>query len=364
MTHRGSVLLVLAVVGCGEASAPPTPPTVAPVVTVPEAPTPPIPPPSAPPIAPEVAPRVGVVGGDVHELSPERYDDGHFTLLVTVGDAPRPAGRVVAYTELHHAHWEFREIEVLAASPYASAVTVSHRDSRLTRCEAPIRRARRLHATLISDDDGAEGPQTTFLGLEFTGCPHADLAVAGVPLADVSAQSLARTQLAEHAPLELVDLVLGRDAIYGEAVAAVDFRMLALPAYNLQIVVGENAWLIREGRVLSFSGNPTYIVQAGPRAFFWLDSPSDSWSAPLDFAHPAYDPGSCEVIDTSGTPTNVRAAPSGRSAVVTTVTRGTTVAADDQTGSWYRLLTTPPGWAHASGLRCTELPVHRSTFRY
>lgn len=364
MTHRCSVLLALLVVGCGEASTPPTPPALAPVISTPEAPTPPIAPPSAPPIAPEAPPPVAVVGGDVHELSPERYNDGHFTLLVQVADAPRPEGRVVAYTELHHAYWAFRELEVLASSPYASAVTVSHRDNQLTRCEAPIRRARRLHAALISDDDGAEGPQTTFLALELTGCPQADLAVAGVPLADVSAQALSRTQLTEHAPLELVDLVLGRDTIYGEGVAAADFRMLALPAYNLQIVVGENAWLLREGRVLSLPENPTYIVQAGPRAFFWLESPSDSWSASLDLAQPAYDPGSCEVIDASGTPMNVRAAPSSRSAVVTTVTRGTTVAADDQTGSWYRLLTTPPGWAHASGLRCTELPVHRSTIRY
>ena len=141
MTRRRSSLLALALVGCGEstASTPPAPPpVVTPVITAaPEAPTPPV----VAPIALPTAPPLEVVGGDVYELSPMRFDDGRQTLLVAIEDAPRPSGRVVAYAETHHSHWEFREIEALASPPYPTAVVVSHRNNEITLCASPIRRA-------------------------------------------------------------------------------------------------------------------------------------------------------------------------------------------------------------------------------
>lgn len=293
-------------------------------------------------------------------------------MLVQIEPATRPEGPVVAYAETHHSHWEFRELEVLAAPPYPTAVIVSYTGRSIGLSECPIRTARRLHAQSTNDDeteeDGSpmEGLATTFLALELGECESGLLAVVGVPLADVSAHRLAREALSERAPLELVDLVRDGDMVYGDTrVAAADFRALSLPQYNITIVSGENAWVIRDGRVLNdpSGGFPSFVVAAGPRAFFEVDVPSESWSTALDCFHPTYDAGSCEVIDASGTPANVRAAPSGRAAVVTTVAQGTTIAADDHIGSWYRLLTTPAGWAHESGLRCTQLPRHPAPCR-
>lgn len=293
-------------------------------------------------------------------------------MLVQLEAAARPEGPVVAYAETHHSHWEFRELEVLPAPPHPTAVVVEYTGRSIGLSECPIARARRLHAQSISEDEGEEGEapmegmESTFLALELGECAAGLMAVVGVPLTSVSAHPLRREALTERAPVELVDLVRDQDMAFdGTRVAAADFRMLSLPQYDIEIVTGAFAWLIRDGRVLNEPNGafPSFIVEAGSSAFFEVDVPSEGWSTSLDCFHPTYDAGSCEVIDATGTPTNVRAAPSGRAAVVTTVTQGTTIAADDHVGSWYRLLTTPPGWAHESGLRCTELPRHPAPCR-
>jgi len=284
-------------------------------------------------------------------------------VLVEVEDAPRPAGPVIAYAETHHSHWEFRELGAVSPT-HSSAVLVDSHGTGNGLCEASVSRVRHLHATSVYEEgEDTETPEveTTFLAFEIAGCLVGELAVLGVPLAEMSVRSLDRRSLSERAPVELVDLVREQDyEAYGERVAAADFRMLELPRHGITVVSGALAWVIRDGRVLHerFGGAPRAIVEAGPRVFFSVDSPSEGWSSALDCFSPTHDAGSCEVVDESGTPANVRAAPSGRAAVVTTVTRGTTVAADDHIGSWYRLLTTPRGWAHESGLRCTELPLH------
>ncbi len=359
---------------CGETAEPAPPPTVAErAPATPSSPTSSGNPPAtaaAPPSTPQAAPEASaspvarsVAFGDVYELSSSRYAAGQATVLVETEATPRPAGPVIAYAETHHSHWEFREVGALDMT-YTTAVLVSSRGTTISLCEATVTRARHLHATSVyEDDDGGEtpAPETTFLAFEVEGCREGMLAVLGVPRGEISSRTLDRRSLSEPAPLELVDLVREQDyEAFGERVAAADFRMLSLPRHDITIVSGAIAWVVRDGRVLQerFGGFPTTLIEAGPLVAFTVDSVSESWSSALRCFAPTYDAGSCEVIDESGTPANVRAAPSGRAAVVTTVTRGTTVAADDHVGSWYRLLTTPSGWAHESGLRCTELPRH------
>ena len=155
--------------------------------------------------------------------------------------------------------------------------------------------------------------------------------------------------------------VRDQDEAYASRVAAADFRVLELPHLGVTVVAGAMAHLVRDGRRLNerWGGDLDVLIEAGGRAFFEVSSPSDGWSSSLDCFYPTLDVGSCDVVDASGTPTNVRAGPSGRTAVLTTVSSGTSVPADDHVGSWYRLLTTPPGWAHESAVRCTLPPAAR-----
>ena len=363
MSRASSLFVLLACVACGEPDAPARP---APAL---ETPAPPAAPSSAPPTPTEPASSAPtepaaptILYGDVVELSRERWNGGPRTILVEAPSQPAPSGPVVAYAETHHSYWAFRWIEDVSV-PSPTAVVVSTYPA-VTVCDVPLVRARRLHATsMYEESDGTEvaSGERTFLALELgRGCPGGDLAVVGVPLAAVAARDLDRGSVTEPSTLELADLIREEDDAYGGRVPAADVRVLPLPAHDVTLVRGALTFLVRDGLLLRerFGGNPSVMVDAGSRLFFWVESPSDSWSAPLECFHPTYDAGSCEVIDESGTPTNVRGGPSGRSAVVATLSRGATVAADDHVGSWFRVRTTPPGWVHESGVRCTELPLH------
>jgi len=320
--------------------------------------------PAAVALAPTASdPGSSIVAGELYwldELTPGPGEEERPTVLIEAGPAPRPIGPVVAHAEVHGGRLAFRELDV---APPARESAVVARGATL--CETPIVRARRLHATSLHVDDRTgvetERPGTSYLAYELERCEDGQMAVLGVPLAQVRSHLLERDAMTAPAPPGLIELVRTSDEeASGSELAMADFRMLALPRAETTLVTGAMTWVVRDGRVLNapFRGNPSVALEAGPRVFFVLDSEFDSWVSPLECFYPTYDAGSCVVIDESGTPANVRATPSGRGAVLTTVARGNTVTADDHVGSWFHLRTSPPGWAHASGLRCAPLPRH------
>lgn len=347
-------LAFLLLVACGE-------PAPAPVITR----EPPVtPPPSSPPepaaediVAPAgVAPAANVTYGEVYVISGSRWGGGPRSVLIEVPDAPQPAGPVVGTAELHHAHWSFREIAVepIPTDP----VVVVQTYPVIATCEAHVRRARRLHAALRSDDDPSwVGEPTTFVALELADCPEGGTAVVGVPRAEVTVRSLRRSELTDPVPVELVDLVREADGEYGAPPAAADYRMLVLPGLDITIVVGSLAHLVRDGRRFDarWEGDLDALIEARGHVFFEVSSPSDDWTSSIDCFAPRFVPGACEVTDASGTPTNVRGGPSGRSPVVATTSTGTSLPADDHVGSWFHVRTSPPGWVHESAVRCTDL---------
>ena len=290
------------------------------------------------------------------ELSPDRSgDDGVRTVLVEVAPVPRPSGPIVAFAPIHHGWLAMREI---ATEPTPDVPIVVVDAQRLSRCETRARRARRLHSVTTAED-GEEGLEATYLALELEGCPRGLSAAVGARPDDVVATRLTRSEFREPAPIELVDLVRETDAEYADPPAAADYRVLALPAVGITIVVGNQAHVIRDGRELHdrWGGSPETVVAVGGRAFFELSSPSDGWSSRLECFHPSYLEAPCEIVDPSGTPTNVRAGPSGRSPVLTTLEPGARPSADDHVGSWFHVTTTPAGWVHESAIRCPALPA-------
>ena len=331
------------------APAAPAPETPAPA---PAAPPAPVPAPVAPPASPPVL-------GELHVLSPDRWGDeeGPSAVLVEVPTAPRPEGPVVGYAQIHHAAWAFRELGV-EPLPSAPIVVVDSYPASAV-CETGVIRVRRLHAVVLSDDaPDEELGEATFLAYDLAGCPTGHLALVGARAAEVTAWQLDRAHLTEPAPIELVDLVREADGVYGTELPAAEFRMLALPQLDITVVAGELAHVVRDGRVWRerSGGDLGLLVEAAGHGFFEVSSPSEGWVSRLDCFAPTYGVGACEVTDPSGTPTNVRGGPSGRSAVLTTLSLGATVPADDRVGSWFHVRSTPPGWVHESAVRCTDLP--------
>lgn len=312
--------------------------------------------PSVAPAAP--APAANVSYGDVYIVGRRRWGDGPFTALVEVPPEPRPSGPVVGYAETHHSFWEFRALaeETVGPAPIVLVQTYPTDDV----CEASVRRARRLHATHVADESGAreEFGEETFLALEYEPCNHGTMAIVGVSASDVHVRPVHREALTDPAPVELVDLVRDSDREWADPPAAADYRMLVLPELDLTIVAGNQPFVIRGGRRLNerWGGFPTRLIEAAGHVFFEVGSVSEDWTSSLDCFYPTYLAGTCEVTDASGTPTNVRGGPSGRSPVVTTVTTGATLTADDHVGSWFHVLTSPPGWVHTSAVQCGELP--------
>jgi len=97
------------------------------------------------------------------------------------------------------------------------------------------------------------------------------------------------------------------------------------------------------------------VIEAGPLLLVELQSASEEWLGSITDFVPRHAPRECEVIDDSGSAMNVRAGPRGNATVVTTLTAGTRITANATSGSWFHLASTPPGWAHQSGLRCAPL---------
>lgn len=313
-------------------------------------------PPSTPPPAVEAAPasRPRVRSGDVSTVSAERFGPGARLALLELPDEPRPTGSIVGYAEGHHAHFVFREI---ASEEVPAAPIVVLEEGSV--CETHATAARRLHGVFVSDDDDHEEiRETTFRALELEGCRSGATAIFGITAADVVVHRMDRTQLEARAPVELVDLVRERDSEFGDPVAAADFRLLPLPELDITIVVGNYGHVVRGGRELHdrWFGLIESVLVAGDYAVFELDSPSEGWSDGLECFHPMFLAAPCELVDPSGTPTNVRAGPSGRSPVVTTLESDARPMADDHVGSWYHVTSTPAGWVHESALHCEPLP--------
>lgn len=347
--------LLVAVVGCSEAPAPAAASTsAAPSTSEPTSAlraTAPSPTPS--PVEP--LSRPGILVGEVVELAPDSSgEDGIRTLLIELPSEPRPPGPIVAYAPIHHGTLAMREIAT-ESTPDAPIVVVDTAD--LGRCDTHARRARRLHA-VTTTEEGEDGLETTYLALELEACPSGMLAAVGARSDNVVGMHLTTTEVTDPAPLELVDLVRESDSAYADPPAASDYRVLDLAAMGVTIVIGNQAHVIRDGRELHerWGGSPENVVVVGGTLLFEMASPSEGWTSRLECFHPTYLAAECEIIDSSGTPTNVRAAPSGRSEVRMTLERGARPSADDHVGSWFHVTTTPAGWVHASAIRCPELP--------
>lgn len=148
------------------------------------------------------------------------------------------------------------------------------------------------------------------------------------------------------------------DDAYGRGPLPSDaFRMVEIPAHGVTIVVGNLAWVVRDGVVLTAGADPIVVIEAGPLLLFLLQSASEEEVGSLAAFGPHHVPRECEVIDDSGSAMNVRAGPRGNATVITSVPAGTRVTANDMSGSWFHVATSPPGWAHQRGLRCDPLEV-------
>jgi SH3-like domain-containing protein len=64
---------------------------------------------------------------------------------------------------------------------------------------------------------------------------------------------------------------------------------------------------------------------------------------------------SCVVSDSSGTPLNLRRTPQSRGEIVATLANGSTITGVRGSSSWIHVERAAGGWAHNSGLQCTEL---------
>lgn len=333
--------------GCGDPAPSPSPPTPVAVPAQPAA------------VAPEVAP-VEVAPAEVTPVVPVEpaaprvragdivYIEGESdvrVLLLDTEPSPQPASPIVGYVPLHHARRDVRVID----APVEQVSTALVLDG-TTLCEAPVARTRLLHTVLIDEEETVVGDPRTYLGLELEGCPSGQTGIVGIERSAVRVSSLRRDALRTHASPELVEAVRhvddgiwGGDPLRGDA-----FRMLALPTHDVTFVVGTAAWVVRDGVVLS-GPEPITLIEAGPLVYLEVETPSESWSTSLD-AFQARPPQRCEVIDT--TPMNVRAEARGGARVVTTLAPGAHITANDAWGMWRHLSTSPPGWAHQSGLRC------------
>lgn len=283
------------------------------------------------------------------------------TLLLRLPDRPRPAGPVISQAQVHHGYLEVRLLRV-ASSPYATAEIIGYEGT----CTARIVRAREVHTVRRSydedeDADPASRMEATYLGLELDGCERGSAGVVGTP---VTVRSLLNVPVdrTEPAPRELVAIVQSHDDElgYGEPRPASDFRMLALAERDIRLVLGTGTWVLAQGTrgvTGGSNGMVDLVIEAGWRTFFFVTTPSDGWVAPLEQIVPEVHRSSCVVADASGTPLSVRRLPRSSAEVVATLANDTTIEALVGPSPWARVATSPAGWAHTSGLRCTTLPV-------
>jgi hypothetical protein len=74
----------------------------------------------------------------------------------------------------------------------------------------------------------------------------------------------------------------------GDPLPADAFRMMALPAHGVTIVVGSSSWVLRDGVVLAGAA-PVTLIEAGPLLLLELETPSEGWLGTLaDFTDPAH----------------------------------------------------------------------------
>ncbi len=224
-----------------------------------------------------------IVFGDMYMIFPDLNADTEppATLFVRIEDQPKPDAEPIGVVEVHAGAWTIRELGEVPVQ----YETVSVIGQEL--CEAPVTRARQLHAELPSHpDDPTSGGQWTFLALDVEGCIRGGMGVAG---ASVRLHSLDRESLDVVASADVVALAKPHDDDlgWGDPLEESDFRVLQLPAFNVTIVVGNAAWVVRDGAVLhEHHGIPRLAVEAGDRLFFQMTSPSEDWAAALDTFRP------------------------------------------------------------------------------
>ena len=294
--------------------------------------------------------------GDVHLID---WADGNETrgLFVETTPAPQPAGRSIGRITLHHAYHELR---LVANEPAAGRRAVILDGTSV--CSPRVTRVRRVHSLLVTDqEDATPTDPVTYVVLEFRGCSEGTAGVMDVAPSDVRVRSLRGDDLSERPTSELVESVRHvDDDVWGTgALPTAQFRMLE--AAGVTFVVGNAGWVMRAG-VVQRGPEPIALIEVGSLAYLEVQTPSETWLTSLSSFTPPYSPASCEVIDASGTALNVRAQPRGRARVVTTLERGARVEVNDTMGSWRHLATSPPGWAHESGVRCDELRPYRQAW--
>lgn len=224
-----------------------------------------------------------IVFGDMYMIFPDLNADAEppATLFVRLEDQPKPNAEPVGVVEVHAGAWTIRELGEVPVQ-YESVSVIGDEV-----CVAPVTRARHMHAELPPHpDDPSSGGQWTFLGLDVEGCIRGGMGVAGAP---VHVHRLNREVLETVASNEFVALAkpLDDDLGWGDPLEASDFRVLELPAFDVTIVVGNAAWVVREGLVLhEHHGIPSFAVEAGDRLFFQMTSPSEDWSAALETFRP------------------------------------------------------------------------------
>jgi hypothetical protein len=270
-------------------------------------------------------------------------------LFLEIDPLPQPAGEARGTISLHHAHRELRFIDEVPAPE--SVVIVNQTNL----CEARVTRARRMHSLFVPDNEAGSPPSDplTYLVLSFAGCRRGTAGISGVARADIRIRSLRWEALSERATPALFQAVRDlEEGLWGDAPPPPEeFRMLELQAHGVAFVVGRGSWVVRDGIALS-GADPITLIEAGPLVLLELETASETWLGTLADFGPVYAPRECEVTDDSGTAMNVRLEPRGNATVVGVLSAGARVTANGVRGSWLRLATNPPGWAHQRGLRC------------
>lgn len=355
---RVALLCLLVVVACSRREEAPArePPSRSPnVLAEPSAPpTPTVESPSQP-VDHEPPP---VRAGDLHILEGPGESAERFTLFLRIADQPLPEGPVIARAEAHAGELRARLLAEVP-SPYETALVIGSDGSV---CSSPITRARELHTIRVAfgyEDDPESQGVATYLGLELARCDGS----AGVVGAPIVVHPLERVRgTAPRAPGELVRAVQPSDDDlgYADPLAPDAYRLFELPERDLRVVLGTGAWAFAQGARRVSTGNAngliSHVVEAGWRTFFLIETPSEGWIQAMERTIPEVQRARCVVADASGTPLNVRRLPRGSANVVTTLTNATTVAALVGPSPWARVATSPPGWAHTSGMRCAPLP--------
>jgi hypothetical protein len=225
-------------------------------------------------------------------------------------------------------------------------------------CERRVTRARRLHVTFVSSDTGSENGTATFLGLELEP-GECDGPSGVVGTRDVSVFPL-NDATTRPAPDELATEIRALDEDW--RAEPDELRMVSIPTADLRMLDGNSPWLLTQGIRVRLQDvalvEIDFAVVAGWRTFLYLQNQitGEELIRPMEPFLPAIRHQSCVVNDTSGTPLNVRRLPNVGSEVIAALPNQTVLEGFTGSTSWVHVATEPSGWAHGSGLQCTELP--------